>query len=89
MAGKILAVVFWVSAGLLQVYAVSIGGWAWVVPGAAALAALLVGLDLATHRTLVATDLHLLRTVLHVLSAATVAATCMYWLVALLRARSG
>ena len=89
MAGKILAVVFWVSAGLLQLYAVSIGGWAWVVPGAAALAALLVGLDLATHRTLVATDLHLLRTVLHVLSAATVAATCMYWLVALLRARSG
>lgn len=89
MAGKILAVVFWVGAGLLQLYAVSIGGWAWVVPGAALLAALLVGLDLATHRKLVATDLHLVHTLLHVLSAATVAATCMYWLVALLRARSG
>ena len=89
MAGKILAGVFWLVGALLQAYAVSTGGWAWVVPGAAALAAVLVGLDLAAHRRLVATDLALVRTLLHVLSAATVAATCMYWLGMLLLARGG
>lgn len=89
MAGKILAIVFWISAGLLQTYAVSVGGWAWVIPGAAILAAVLVGLDLASHRKLVATDTHLVRTLLHVLSAATVAAACMYWVGMLLHSRSG
>ena len=89
MASKILAALFWLVGALLQVYAISTGGWAWVVPGAAALAAVLVGLDLATHRSLVAANLALVRTVLHVLSAATVAATCMYWLGMLLATRGG
>ncbi|MDF1556002.1 MAG: hypothetical protein P1P84_23205 [Deferrisomatales bacterium] len=89
MAGKILAGVFWAVGALLQAYALSTGGWAWVVPGAAALAGLLVGLDLAAHRPLVAIDLALVRTLLHVLSAATVAATCMYWLGMLLLTRGG
>jgi hypothetical protein len=89
MAGKILAGVFWLVGALLQAYAVSVGGWAWVVPGAATLAALLVGVDLANHSALVTADFALARTLLHVLSAATVAATCMYWLGVLLLRRGG
>ena len=80
MAGKILAGVFWVVGALLQAYAISAGGWAWLVPGAAVAAAALVALDLAGHRKLVTTDWELARTLLHVLSAVTVAASCMYWL---------
>ena len=89
MARKILAGVFWLVGAGLQVYAVTTGGWAWVVPCAAALAALPVGLDLAAHRKVVATDMALARALLHVLSAATVAATCMYWLGMLLLTRVG
>ena len=87
MAGKILAGAFWVLAAVLQGYAIATGGWAWLVPGAAALAAVLVAADLTTHRKLVATDWDLARALLHVLSAATVAASCMYWLGVLVLSR--
>ena len=89
MAGKVLVSIFWALGVLLQAYAVAAGGWAWVVPAAALLAAVLVGLDLRSHRKLVVADLSLARTLLHVLSAATVAATCMYWLGVLLLTRGG
>jgi hypothetical protein len=89
MAGRILVCVFWVVGAGLIGYAIANGGWTLLVPAAVLVALALFGLDLALHRKLVAFDWPLLRTLLHLLSAVAVAATCMYWLGVVILRRGG
>jgi hypothetical protein len=80
MAGKILSVVFWLVAASLLGYALSAGGWALAVPAAVVVALLVFAADISRHRDAVSFDRGLLRTLLHVLSAVTVAASLLYYL---------
>ncbi len=89
MAGTILSVLFWVVAAGLLAGSVRAGGWGLLVPGAVAAALLVVGLDLLRHRRLVKLDREFARTLLHVLSAVTLAAFSLVWLVGLLGAGPG
>ncbi|MDW7711344.1 MAG: hypothetical protein SCH98_12810 [Deferrisomatales bacterium] len=84
MAGVILSGLFWAVALGLQVYSVRAGGWSLLVPAAAAAALAAVGLDMLAHRRLVKLDREFARTLLHVLSAVTLAAFSLLWLVRLL-----
>ena len=84
MAKKILPVVFWGVGAALVVYGFVVSGWALVVPGATVLSALIFGADLKRHRHLVTFDRELTHTFLNLVSAAALAAACMYWLSLLL-----
>lgn len=83
MAKKILPILFWLIAAALVVYGLLLAGWALVVPGAAVLSALIFAADVKRHRHLVALDRELAHTFLNLVSAAALAAACMYWLVRL------
>lgn len=85
MARKILSVLFWVVGAFLVGLALYHGGKALVVPGAVLVTLILFALDLYRHRALTVYDRDLLRTLLHVLSAVALAASCLYWLALLLR----
>ncbi len=80
MAGKIVFPLFWGLGALLVVLTARTGGWALVVPAAVAVTATVFALDLVRHREIVTFDQDLARTAAHVLSAAAIAASCMYWL---------
>ncbi len=84
MAGAILSGLFWAVALGLQIYSVRAGGWSLLVPAAGAAALAAVGIDMLGHRRLVKLDREFARTLLHVLSAVTVAAFSVLWLVLLL-----
>lgn len=80
MAGRILSIVFWLAALFLVSLTLVQGGWAYLVPAAVLMAFLIFIVDLFHHREIITLDLDMLRTMLHVLSAVTLAATGLYWL---------
>lgn len=80
MAGKIITIAFWLTAVFLLGLAFRQSGSALLIPAAVGTATAACALDVYLHRKIVTYDLKLLRTVIHVLSAVTVAASCMHWL---------
>ena len=88
MAPKILSALFWCLALLLLGYAAVERGWLLAVPAAVAAVGIAFVTDLWLHRRLVTVDARLLRTSLHLLSAAALAAACMVWLVRVLLSRA-
>lgn len=82
--GTILSIGFWLGALALLVGSARAGGWYLVVPAAVLGALLVLGLDLWLHRRLAAFDREFARALLHVLSAVTLAAFSLLWLVRLL-----
>ncbi|MBI5016645.1 MAG: hypothetical protein HZB55_14290 [Deltaproteobacteria bacterium] len=87
MAPKVLSALFWCFALFLLGYSAVEAGWLLAVPAAVAAVGVAFLLDLWMHRGLVTLDARLLRTALHLLSAAAVAAACMVWLVRVLLSR--
>lgn len=79
MAPRILSGLFWLAGLLLVVYGLRSGGSALWIPGTVAAVLLLFLGDLLLHRRLVALDKDLLRTALHLGSAAALAAGSLYW----------
>jgi len=89
MAGTILSVLFWLVAAGLLIVSIRAGGWSLLAPAAVLAALFTVGWDLRRHRRLAKLDWEFARTLLHVLSAVTLAAASLVWLVRLLGGRPG
>lgn len=70
---------FWALGAFLVTFGFAAGGWARVIPGAVLAALAAFAADLYLHRNLVAVDRDLWITLGHVLSAAAVAASTLYW----------
>ena len=87
MAGKILSILFWLGSAVLLGFALLSGGWALVVPASTFVALVVFAVDLNRHWEIMTLDLALVRTLLHVLSAVTLAASILYWLASMLLAR--
>ncbi len=80
MVGKILTILFWLVATVLIVSSLYAGRWALSIPFSVLFSLVVLAVDVHRHRGMAKLDRELLRTLLHVLSAVTVAASFMYWL---------